>query len=244
MPIKTLLITPPFTQLNTPYPATAYLKGFLDEQNLPIAQCDLSIELFNKVFTKEFIRHVFNEAEAQKSFEFPLVWEQREEYIAKVDAVITYLQHQEVTAAYQINHERFLPKAHRSKVNAEEFKYAFGNLGILDKAKHLATIFIEELGDFIKANVDEFFSFTCYAEHIATAASSFDEIDKNLGYSTTIIEDKLLLLLMAKIDEHQPDLICFTIPFPGNLFAALRCAKFIKKQFPKIKVGLDRKSVV
>jgi hypothetical protein len=27
---KLLLITPPFTQLNTPYPATAYLKGFLN----------------------------------------------------------------------------------------------------------------------------------------------------------------------------------------------------------------------
>jgi hypothetical protein len=26
---KVLLVTPPFTQLNTPYPATAYLKGFL-----------------------------------------------------------------------------------------------------------------------------------------------------------------------------------------------------------------------
>lgn len=230
MPVKTLLITPPFTQLNTPYPATAYLKGFLDEQGLAVEQCDLSIELFNKVFTKEFIQSVFNEASSNENIEFPLVWEQRNEYINKVDFVIKYLQHHEVTAAYQINHDEFLPKAHRSDIDLESFDYAFGNLGILDKAKHLATIFIEELGDFIKANVDEFFSFTRYAESIATAASSFDEIDEYLGYSTTIIEDKMLLLLMAKIDEQQPDLICFTIPFPGNLFSALRCAKFIKKQ--------------
>lgn len=237
MSIKTLLITPPFTQLNTPYPATAYLKGFLDEQGVEVAQCDLSIELFNKVFTQDFIQSIFNEAAAHKSFEYPLVWEQRIDYITKVDQVIAYLQQQEVTAAYQINREGFLPKGHRSTIDLEEFEYAFGNLGILDKAKHLATIFIEELGDFIKANVDEFFSFTRYAETIATAASSFDEINKYLGYSTTIIEDKMLLLLMSKIDEHQPNLICFTIPFPGNLFSALRCSKFIKKQFPKIKIG-------
>ncbi|MGE0562522.1 MAG: radical SAM protein [Flavobacteriales bacterium] len=237
MSVKTLLITPPFTQLNTPYPATAYLKGFLDEQGLAVEQCDLSIELFNKVFTKDFIQSVFNETKSNESIEFPLVWEQRNEYINKVDFVIKYLQHHEVTVAYQINHNEFLPKAHRSDTDLESFDYAFGNLGILDKAKHLATIFIEELGDFIKANVDEFFSFTRYAETIAIAASSFDEIDEYLGYSTTIIEDKMLLLLMAKIDEQQPDLICFTIPFPGNLFSALRCAKFIKKQFPKIKVG-------
>lgn len=237
MPVKTLLITPPFTQLNTPYPATAYLKGFLDEQGLAVEQCDLSIELFSKVFTKEFIQSVFNEAASNENIEFPLVWEQRNEYINKVDFVIKYLQHHEVTAAYQINHDEFLPNAHRSDIDLESFDYAFGNLGILDKAKHLATIFIEELGDFIKANVDEFFSFTRYAETIATAASSFDEIDEYLGYSTTIIEDKMLLLLMAKIDEQKPDLICFTIPFPGNLFSALRCAKFIKKQSQKIKVA-------
>jgi len=57
--INILLITPPFTQLNTPYPATAYLKGFLDEQGIPANQCDLSIELFNKIFTKDFITLLF-----------------------------------------------------------------------------------------------------------------------------------------------------------------------------------------
>ena len=31
---KVFFITPPFTQLNTPYPATAYLKGFLNTKNL------------------------------------------------------------------------------------------------------------------------------------------------------------------------------------------------------------------
>lgn len=31
---KLFLITPPFTQLNTPYPATAYIKGFLNTKNI------------------------------------------------------------------------------------------------------------------------------------------------------------------------------------------------------------------
>lgn len=237
MPIKTLLITPPFTQLNTPYPATTYLKGFLNVQNLDVEQYDLSIELFNKIFTKEFLQSIFNEAKANKKIEFQLVWNQRKEYIEKVENVIKYLQHQEVTLAYQLIHEGFLPKAHRSKFGLKEYDVAFGNLGVLDKAKHISTLFIEELGDFIKANVDEFFSFTRYAEQIATAASSFDEIESYLSDSTTIIEDKMLLLLVSKIDELQPDLICFTIPFPGNLFSALRCAKFLKKQFPTINIG-------
>ena len=237
MSIKTLLITPPFTQLNTPYPATAYLKGFLDAQNVEVEQCDLSIELFNKVFTKDFISNAFNIAQQHNSFQFPKVYEQKQEYINKVDRVIKFLQHHQVTEAYQILQEGFLPQSHRELPEDEELDWAFGALGIIDKAKHKATLFIEELGDFIKANVDEFFSFTKYAEHIATAASSFDEIDEYLGYETTIVEDQLLLLLANKIATHNPDLVCFTIPFPGNLFSALRCGQYLKKHHKNIKVA-------
>ena len=230
---KLLLITPPFTQLNTPYPATAYLKGFLDSKGVSSHQVDLSIDLFLKVFTKDFISGIFKEAEQNNRFEFPLVWNQKEAFINKVDFVIAYLQKQEVTAAYQI-----LPQAHRcEKKNIDDLDYAFGNLGVLDKAKHMATLFVEELGDFIKANVDEFFSFTRYAEQIATSASSYNEIDEYLNYELSSIEQMLLLLLMGHLDEHEPDLVCFTIPFPGNLFAALRCAQFIKKRFKKIKIA-------
>ncbi len=237
MSIQTLLITPPFSQLNTPYPATAYLKGFLDEKGVIVSQCDLSIELFSKVFTIDFIQKVFLQADQHKSYEYPLVWQQRDEYIHKVEMVIKYLQNQEVTQAYQILHNGFLPKAHRAINIEEDLSWAFGNLGILDKAKHLATIFIEELGDFIQANVDEFFSFTRYAEQIATSASNFNSLEEFLQYDPTIIEEELLQLLDCKLKIHQPKLICFSIPFPGNLFAALRCAQFIKSNYPEIKIA-------
>jgi len=59
MSINTLLITPPFTQLNTAYPATAYIKGFLNSKNVKATQMDLSIGLFTAVFTKEFINAIF-----------------------------------------------------------------------------------------------------------------------------------------------------------------------------------------
>lgn len=239
MPTKLLLITPPFTQLNTSYPATTYLKGFLDSKGIETHQCDLSIELFNKIFTKDFITLVFSEAKKHhQQLEFSLVYEQREQYILKVERVIQFLQQHEVTAAYQMLQPNFLPKAHRAlHVNYEEFDFGFGNLGIIDKAKHLATLFVEELGDFIKANIDEFFSFTRYAEQIATAASSFDEIEEYLSFETTIIEDQLLLLMASKLEQYQPNLVCFTVPFPGNLFAALRCAKFIKKHAKSVKIA-------
>jgi hypothetical protein len=237
MSINTLLITPPFTQLNTAYPATAYIKGFLNSKNLKATQIDLSIELFSAVFTKEFIDAIFKQADLLGNKDLPLVYNQREEYIDKVETVMQYLRVQDVTAAYQIVHKDFLPYGHRRIKLAKDLSTEFGKLGILDKAKHIATLFVEELGDFINANVDEFFSFTRYAEQLGRTASSFDQIDEFLQYETTLIEDEMLYILEEQIKKDDYDLVCFTIPFPGNLFSALRCAQFIKREYPTLKIA-------
>ena len=49
--MKFLLITPPLTQLNTPYPATAVLKGWLQAQGYEAVQADLGIETVDRLFT-------------------------------------------------------------------------------------------------------------------------------------------------------------------------------------------------
>jgi len=237
MSTNALLITPPFTQLNTAYPATAYIKGFLDAKDVKTKQLDLSIELFTSVFTKEFIDAIFKQAEMLGNTALPLVWQQREAYIDKVDTVMSYLRVQEVTAAYQIVHKDFLPHGHRRIKLNKDLSTEFGKLGILDKAKHIATLFVEELGDFINTNVDEFFSFTRYAEQIGRAASSFNTLEECLQYETTLIEDEMLYLLEEQLQQDAYNLVCFTIPFPGNLFSALRCAQFIKEKYPTIKVA-------
>jgi nitrogen regulatory protein PII-like uncharacterized protein len=238
MSINTLLITPPFTQLNTAYPATAYIKGFLESKNVKATQLDLSIELFTAVFTKEFIDAIFKQADLLGNKELPLVYNQKEEYINKVESVMNYLRVQEVTAAYQIVHKDYLPHGHRRIKLDKDLTTEFGKLGILDKAKHIATLFVEELGDFINANVDEFFSFTRYAEQLARAASSFDTIADYLQYETTLIEDEMLYLLEEQLQKDTYDLVCFTVPFPGNLFSALRCAQFIKEKYPNLKTAM------
>ena len=56
---KILLITPPFTQLNTPYPASPYLKGFLKLHGYDVFQADLGIELINKIFSREGFQELF-----------------------------------------------------------------------------------------------------------------------------------------------------------------------------------------
>ena len=48
-----LLMTPPMTQLNTPYPATAYLTGFLRSRGHSAVQRDPAIELFLEMMTTQ-----------------------------------------------------------------------------------------------------------------------------------------------------------------------------------------------
>ena len=38
-----LLVLSPFTQINTPYPSTAYLKGYLEAKGVHAGQTDLGI---------------------------------------------------------------------------------------------------------------------------------------------------------------------------------------------------------
>jgi len=237
MQSKVLFITPPFTQLNTAYPASSYLKGFLEVHNIIVPHCDLSIELFTSIFKGDLLRSIFKEAKDLGNFEYPEVRKRKSQYISCVDIVIGFLQKNDLKSAKRILEVGFLPKGHRlSRVN-KTIKWEAGELGIIDKAKHHATLFIEEIGDFIQANVDEFFAFTKYAEQIATAASSFDELYDLLSYQPTLIEDEMMNLLEEQIQKHNPNLVCFTIPFPGNLVAALRCAQFIKQFFPTISVA-------
>ena len=112
MPVKTLLITPPFTQLNTPYPATAYLKGFLDSKNKTVIQWDLSIALFAKLFTQQFIGNIFREAVQNGEMSFPLVYKNKEDYITKVDKVTSFLRKQDLKTADELLAEGFFPKGH------------------------------------------------------------------------------------------------------------------------------------
>ena len=62
-----LIITPPFTQLNTPYPASAYIKGFLNTKSIPAFQMDLGIEVILELFSKEGLTTLFQVDSNSKS---------------------------------------------------------------------------------------------------------------------------------------------------------------------------------
>ena len=238
MKTKVFLITPPFTQLNTPYPATAYIKGFLNTKNIPAVQADLGIEVILKLFSKKGLTNLFDSIAFEPISEnCQRILALKEDYIHTIDAVIAFLQGKNPTVALQICQEDFLPEASRFK-QLEDLDWAFGAMGTQDKAKHLATLYLEDLSDFIVECVDGNFGFSRYAERLGRSAHSFDELYIALQKEPTYIDRILLAVLKERIAVVQPTLFLISVPFPGNLYAAFRCAQWVKKQFPEIKIAM------
>ncbi|SNR41829.1 Radical SAM superfamily enzyme YgiQ, UPF0313 family [Lutibacter agarilyticus] len=235
-----LLITPPFTQLNTPYPATVYLKGFLNTKNITSFQVDLGIEVILKLFSKKSLTSIFEyavENETISSENSQRIYALKNDYLKTIDPIITFLQGENNTLARQICTNAFLPEASRFE-QLNELDYAFGAMGMQDKAKHLATLYLEDLSDFFKECIDENFGFSRYAERLGQSANSFDDLYSSLQQNNSYIDHITLEILAEKIEKIQPKLICFSVPFPGNLYSAFRCAQFIKATYPKITVAM------
>ena len=235
-----LLITPPFTQLNTPYPATAYLKGFFNTKNIPTVQADFGIEVTLELFSKQGLTKLFKTIEdkgQELSTNSHRIVALKDTYINTIDNVMLFLQGKLPTIAHLICNRQFLPEASAFE-QLDDLNWAFGSMGKQDKAKHIATMYLEDLSNLIKENVDEHFGFSRYAESLGRSANSFDELYEALQLPYTYLDEILIKILAARILEVQPTLVCLSVPFPGNLYTSLRCGQWIKNKYPHIKVAM------
>ncbi len=237
---KVLLVTPPFTQLNTPYPATAYLKGFLNTKGIKAHQADLGIEVILQLFSQKGLKDFFTRL-VNMDFELSenayRIYSLREEYIHTIDSVIRFLQNKNPTLAHAIADRSFLSEASRF-ADLEELDWAFGTMGTQDKARHLATLYLEDLGDLITETIDPHFGFSRYAERLGRTTTHFDELHQELQAADSLVSEILKEQLQRRIEQWQPTLLCLSVPFPGNLFGAFKCAQFVKQHYPHIKVAL------
>jgi Radical SAM superfamily len=252
---KALLITPPFTQLNTPYPATAYIKGFLNTKNITSFQVDLGIEVILALFSKQGMADLFlqiEKADKKLSENTQRIVALKDHYIHTIDAVISFLQGKNPTLAHLICQEDFLPEASRF-AQLYDLDWAFGSMGMQDKAKHLATLYLEDLSDLIMECVDAHFGFSRYAERLGRSANSFDELYTALQADYTYIDEISLKILRGYLSDlgfsvsdfeyskpktQNPILVALSVPFPGNLYSAFRCGQWLKKHCPHIKVAM------
>ena len=241
MDAPVLLVTPPFTQLNTPYPATAYLKGFFNTKNIKSEQADLGIEVTLAIFCKEGLIQLFTAIEAKHAGSFNAncarIVSLKERYINTIDSVIVFLQGKQPTLAHLIATRQFLPEASAFD-QMDDLHFAFGSMGKQDKAKHIATMYLEDLGNLIKDTIDPYFGFSRYAESLGRSANSFDELYAALNAPATYIDTILLQIIEQHISKVAPSLVCLSVPFPGNLYTSLRCGQYIKNKYPSIKVAM------
>lgn len=234
--IDILLVTPPFTQPNTPYPAIMQLSGYLNSRGYSVCQLDLGIHLFTEIFSKETLQQLFDSIEINKTRipqKLKSIVEHKGYYLTHIDDVMRFLQGNDNTNAYglSIHLKPILSKS----VEHEELDILFGSAGVFDWAKYNATKFIEELGLFIQTCFDEYFSFTKYAEHLSLVAIDFEPLLKALNrktFITKIIENEIDRVIKL----YNPKSVGFTVPFPGNLYGALVASKYLKESYSDIKV--------
>ena len=238
------LITPPFTQLNTPYPATAYLKGFLNTKKISSFQSDLGIEVTLEIFSRKGLEKIFSLCSVMSTERLDIISENskriislQKDYINTIESVINFLQGKQATLAHNIAKRNFLPEASRF-LQLDDLTWAFGSMGIHDKAKHIATMYLEDISDLIKECIDEHFGFSRYAERLGRSANSFDELYLALQQPLTFIDEILIEILNKRMIEIDPKLVALSVPFPGNLYTSFRCAQFIKSNFTNVKIAM------
>ena len=235
-----LLLIPPLTQLNTPYPSTAYLMGFLRGHGIQASQADLGIEMVLRLFCRSGLKILFDQV---RTYHDELPGEARQmlaiepAYLNAIDPVIEFLQGRNPSLALLLARSGFLPQGPR--FSCETARAASSHvLSDQDRAKRLATLFLEDLADLAQATVSPHFTLSRYAEHIARAASSFETIIEAVDIPPTLTDRFMLESLWEHLDRVNPLLVCLTVPFPGNLYGAFRVAHSIKTTRPDMVIAL------
>ncbi|MCX5748168.1 MAG: radical SAM protein [Proteobacteria bacterium] len=237
------------TQLNTPYPATAYLVGFLRQHaarlDLEPMQADAALELFLALFSRAGITRALAQLraipKAKRTAAVGHVVAQGDRYVSTVDTVVRFLQSRDPAVALRIVGRELLPEGPRfaaSDPGGDDLAWAFGGLGIADRAKHLASLYIDELADAIRDGVDPRFELARYGEKLASSAATFDPLQAALEGRPSLVDELLDGVTDALVARHRPDVLGLTVPFPGNLLGALRIARRARQLDPKVRVIL------
>ncbi|MBP5991340.1 MAG: radical SAM protein [Piscinibacter sp.] len=248
---RVLAVIPPMTQLNTPYPSTAYLTGFLRSRGIAAAQEDLALALVLELLSAKGLRALRTEIDAlpseRRSERVQAFVDQFERYEATVDPVIAFLQGRDATLMHRIAARGLLPEGERfaaldayvaDEDGGDPLAWAFGALGTHDRARHLATLYLNDLADVLRDAIDPRFEFVRYAEQLATSQASFEPLAQALAAPPNLLDRTLQRLALEAIARHRPTLVLLSVPFPGAMYGALRIAQAIKAQDPAITVAL------
>ena len=105
-PLKVLSLIPPMTQLNTPYPSTAYLTGFLRSRGFDAVQEDLALATVLALLNKKGLTELRDAALAlpveDRSGPVNFFLDHFNDYAVSIDPVIAFLQGRDSTLSHRI----------------------------------------------------------------------------------------------------------------------------------------------
>ena len=251
--LRVLSLIPPMTQLNTPYPSTAYLTGFLRGQGVDAVQDDLALKLVLALFTPEGLEQVRERALAlpleARSACVNFFLDHFARYHHTIAPTVAFLQGRDATLSHRIAGRGLLPEGPRFAAldaydvegegeGGDSLAWAFGALGQQDRARHLATLYLNDLADVLRDAVDPRFEFVRYAESLASSQASFEPLAQALAAAPTLVDEVLHDLTLQSMAQHQPQLVLLSVPFPGAVYAALRIAQTIKAHHPHTVIAM------
>ena len=247
---KVLSLIPPMTQLNTPYPSTAYLTGFLRGRGVDAVQADLALALVLRLMSPSGLQALHAAAlaqpEAERSASVNFFLDHHPRYADTIARVIAFLQGRDATLAHRIASRGLLPEgprfaaleAYDDEDSGDPLGWAFGAMGHSDRARHLATLYLNDLADVLRDAVDARFEFVRYAESLAAAQPSFEPLAQALAAAPNLVDRTLAELTLETVAQHQPQLVLLSVPFPGSVYGALRIAQTIRQHHPEVRIAL------
>ena len=244
-----LLIQPPFTQLNAPYPAVHYLDRFLRDRGHETEVRDDSIGLYRRVLTREGVLKIFRDAEerlrqrpapdSETAAQLNRYVSYRDRYASWAEPLTRFLSSGDPSLAFRLSRiPDDLPRGLRAERFLEERE------GVLqpEEAPALAVRILDDLGDFIAYSLDPNFGTVRYAERIASSHARFGPVSEaaESGYLMRDFYRPWLRLSFGETSEPEaPDLLLITVPFPGCLVGALAAAREARASFgSRLRVAL------
>ena len=244
--VRVLSLIPPMTQLNTPYPSTAYLTGFLRSRGIAATQDDIALRLVLDLFSPAGLQSLRERVDTipakKRSPTLRAFAAQFDRTLAAAGPAIAFLQGRDPSLAHRIAGRAFLPEGPRfasldvyiDEDGRDPLAWAFGALGVSDRARHMATLFLDDLADVVREAADPRFEFVRYAESLAMSQPTFDPLAQALAAPPTLVDDALEKLTLAAVDRDRPSVVLLSVPFPGSVYGAFRMAQAIKARHPGI----------
>ena len=209
-------------------------------------QADIALTLVLELFSPGGLHEIHEQVKTvpakKRSASLHCFADQFDRYLATVTPVVAFLQGGDPSLAFRIAGRNFLPEGPRFAAlddyidddGGDPLAWAFGALGIQDKARHLATLYLDDLADVLGEAVDSRFEFVRYGEALARSQPTFEPLAKALAAPSTLVNSTLEKLTILAVDRNRPTIVLLSVPFPGSVYAAFRMAQAIKAHNPAI----------